>query len=453
MDNDNLFSPLESNSPADDASARDAEKFATSDTVAFSAVNEPRNIVSEPTVTYKAVTDDERGTVTGIKVFMSLVAVMLVIVIALTVGFVFGRDNSNRSAAFGDDTVSTPQLHSVSGQSLTDCAAVYGDIAPSVVNIVVYNSDGSKSATATGLVYTENGYIVTNDHIYSEMPSPKFLVTTFDGDEYSAKFVAGDTRSDLAVLKIEASGLKPVKFRNSDEVVVGEQTVAVGCPAGAVKATATVGIVSSTATRISTELSSYSMKVIQTSTPINPGSSGGALADMSSYVVGITSAKLSLSGYENIGYAIPAKTVVSVVSSLIKYGYVEGRGKLGITYTFVDFISSELNGGVPKGLKISEIATESAFGGKNLQVGDIITHINDTELKSRDIALDIIEATEPGKSLSFTVYHTKGKTTEVIYAALLPDNGSSSYTENIFDSNEKNPLEGIFGNGDSYSDH
>lgn len=453
MDNDNLFSPLESDSPADAVSARDAENFATSDTVAFSSVNEPRNEVSEPTVTYNAVTDDERVSTTGIKVFLSLVAVMLVTVIALTVGFVFGRDNNNDGATFGDNTVSTPQLHSASNQSITDCAAVYSDIAPSVANIVVYNSDGSKSATATGLVYTENGYIVTNDHIYSEIPSPKFLVTMYDGSEYSAKFVAGDTRSDLAVLKIEATGLKPVKFRNSDEVVVGEQTVAIGCPAGATKATATVGIVSSTATRISTELSSYSMKVIQTSTPINPGSSGGALADMSSYIVGITSAKLSLSGYENIGYAIPAKTVVNVVSSLIKYGYVEGRGKLGITYTFVDSVTAELNGGLPKGLKISEIATESAFSGKNLKANDIITHINDTELKSRDIALDIIESTEPGKSLSFTVYHTKSKTSEVIYAALLPDNGSSSYTENVFESNEKNPLEGIFGNGDSYSDH
>ena len=409
--------------------------------------------VSEPTVTYKAVTDDERRSATGIKVFFTLVAVMLALVIALAAGFVFGKGNELKNSVSGDDSVAKPQLHSVESQSLNDCAAVYGAVAPSVVNIAVYNSDGSKSATATGLVYSENGYIVTNDHIYAEIPSPKFLITMFDGTEYFGKFIAGDTRSDLAVLKIEANGLKPVKFRNSDEVVVGEQTVAIGCPAGAVKATATVGIISSTATRISTELSSYSMKVIQTSTPINPGSSGGALTDMSSFVVGITSAKLSISGYENIGYAIPAKMVVNVADSLIKFGHVEGRGKLGISYTFVDSIISDLNGGLPRGLKISEVSVESAFNGKNLKSGDIITHINDVELKNRDVALDIIESTEPGKSLSFSVYHTKSKTTEVIYAALLPDNGSSSYTENIFESNKDNPLDGIFGNGDSYSDH
>jgi len=443
--------PLVSAKPLD-SSAEPSVQSKVVKTEAFSGYREAEPAVSEPTVTYQAVADDDRRGSTGIKVFFALVSVMLVLVIALAAGFVFGKGNNNDDV-LGNSSIVKPDLYSVTDQSLTDCAAVYNNVAPSVVNIAVYNSDGSKSATATGLVYSEDGYIVTNDHIYAEIPSPKFLVTMFNGNEYSAKFVAGDTRSDLAVLKINAVGLTPVKFRNSDEIVVGEQTVAIGCPAGAIKATATVGIISSTATRISTELSSYTMKVIQTSTPINPGSSGGALVDMSSYVVGITSAKLSLSGYENIGYAIPAKNVVNVVDSLIKYGHVEGRGKLGITYTFVDAIVSELNGGLPRGLRISEVATESSFSGKGLRSGDIITHINDTALLSRDIALDIIESTEPGKSLSFTVYHASSKTTEVIYAALLPDNGSSSYTENIFENNKENQLDGIFGNGDSYSDH
>lgn len=421
-----------------------------SETKAYSGYCEYKTEVSEPTVTYEAVNDSDRRNATGIKVFFALVAVMMTIVIALTAGFVFGKGKEDVS--YGNTAVSKPELHSLSTDIMSDCAAVYSNVAPSVVNIVVYNSDGSKSATATGLVYSSDGYIVTNDHIYADIASPKFLVTMYDGKEYFAQFVAGDTRSDLAVLKINATGLKPVSFRNSDEIVVGEQTVAVGCPAGAVKATATVGIISSTATRISTELSTYTMKVIQTSTPINPGSSGGALVDMSSYVVGITSAKLSLTGYENIGYAIPAKTVVNVADSLIRHGYVEGRGKLGITYTFVDTITSELEGGIPRGLRIGEVSRESSFSGKNLQSGDIITHINDTALLNRDIALDIIESTPPGESLSFTVYHIGTKNTEVIYAALLSDNGNSSYTEDIFGENNDSVLD-IFGDGDSYSDH
>lgn len=420
------------------------------ETKAYSGYCEYKADISEPTVAYEAVNDSERRNSTGIKVFFALVAVMMVIVIALTAGFVFGKGKGDVS--YGNTAVSKPELHSVSTDTVSDCVTVYSNVAPSVVNIVVYNSDGSKSATATGLVYSSDGYIVTNDHIYAEIASPKFLVTMYDGKEYFAKFVAGDTRSDLAVLKINATGLKPVSFRNSDEIVVGEQTIAIGCPAGAVKATATVGIISSTATRISTELSTYTMKVIQTSTPINPGSSGGALVDMSSYVVGITSAKLSLTGYENIGYAIPAKTVVNVADSLIRYGYVEGRGKLGITYTFVDTVTSELQGGIPCGLRISEVLRESSFNGKNLRSDDIITHINDTALLNRDIALDIIESTPPGESLSFTVYHTDTKSTEVIYAALLSDNGNSSYTEDIFSENNSGILD-IFGEGDSYSDH
>lgn len=407
------------------------------------------NTALEPTVTFNAnpVAETERNT--GIKVFFALIAVVIALVIALASGFVFGKAD----AIYNRGTVSTPSLNSVGSSNLNDFAAVYSKIAPSVVSITVYNSTGTKSSTATGLIYSADGYIVTNDHIYAEIASPKFLVTMYDGREYYAEFVAGDTRSDLAVLKIKANNLTPINFRNSDEILVGEQVAAIGYPAGTVKATATEGIISSQSTRISTELSSYTMKVIQTSTPINPGSSGGALVDMSSYVIGITSAKLSLSGYENIGYAIPSKTVVSVVDSLIKNGHVEGRGKLGITYTFINSVVSDLKGGLPRGLLISEISKESSFSGKNLNTDDIITHINDIELKTRDIALDIIESATPGTSLSFTVYHQDTKQTEVIYAALLQDYGNSSYTENIFGA-DKNGAFDIFGDGsDSYSDH
>lgn len=409
-------------------------------------------VTSEPTVTFDSPEPHKKHKNTGLKVFFSMIAVTVALVIALVSGFVLGRSAINSKPQYSNLVDAAPS-------ELTDTATVYKNVVESVVSITVYNDKGDGS-NATGLVYSSNGYIVTNDHIYADVVAPRFLVTMYDGTEYSAKFVAGDTRSDLAVLKVEANDLKPVTFRNSDNIIVGEKVAAIGCPSGMLKATATDGIISLEATRISTENSSYTMKTIQTSAPINPGNSGGALVDMSSYVIGVTSAKLSASisysdivVYENMGYAIPSNTVVSVVDSLIKNGYVEGRGKLGISYTFIDTVMSNLNDGLKRGLYIAEISQESDLSKTSLQVGDIITHINDIEITSRDIALDIIEAAVPGDSLSFTVYHAKSGETETVYASLLSDKGSSSYSESVLDSNGSQNNNIYDEDADSYSDH
>ena len=148
--------------------------------------------------------------------------------------------------------------------------------------------------------------------------------------------------------------------------------------------------------------------------------------------------------------------MVRIADSLINNGYVAGRGKIGISYTFIDTVQSE-NKGVPKGLYVSEISTDSDLTDKNIGKGDIITHINDVEITSGDIALDIIENIEPGKAITFTVYHTASKSTETIYASLIPDQGSSSYTEKVDGGTDSGGgLQQLpFGDesSDSYSDH
>lgn len=386
------------------------------------------------TVTFQsAVPQAQHRSNTGLKVFFSMIAVVIALIIALSAGYILG---SKKESGYGyGNNVTTSLANKEDSQYNSDLSVVFNNVNPSVVAISVF-SDSELMGYASGVVYTSDGYIVTNDHIYADVPSAEFIVTLHDGTDYTAKFVAGDTRSDLAVLKVEATGLKAATFGNHDQVVTGEQVISIGYPQGAAsKAILTAGTVSSANIRF-TSTTSYSMKMIQTDAAINPGNSGGALVNMYSQVIGIPSVKLTSTSYDNVGYAIPSSTVVNVADSLIKYGYVEGRGKLGISYSAIDSVQAKISN-VPSGLQIVEITIESELNGKGIKVNDIITHINDVQITDSSVALDIIESTAPGVTMSFTYYNIENDKSETVYASLLPDQGNSSYTEAVTD--EKQP--------------
>lgn len=422
----------ESTAPTFDAQPHNEEK-----TVMF-------NTVSRPV---------DRNSNTGLKVFFSMLAVIVALIIAVSAGYIFGNNNGSTKKHYGY-SVTTSTAGKSDSEYQSNKSNVFDNVNPSVVGITVY-SDSTAAGYASGVIYTTDGYIVTNDHIYSDVASALFLVTLYDGSTYDAEFVAGDTRSDLAVLKIDADGLKKATFGNYDEVTAGEEVISVGYPQGiSAGAILTSGTVSASGVRF-TSTSSYSMKMIQTDAPINPGNSGGALVNMYSQVIGIPSVKMTGYSYDNVGYAIPSSTVVAVADSLIKYGYVEGRGRLGITYYEIDSVTAKLQD-IPSGLQVKEINDDSDLSGKGIQTGDIITHINDVRITSSSVALDIIESTKAGETMSFTVYHmSSSKTSETVYATLLPDPGNSSYTNKVTtevpDSSGSSP----FGskNDDFYSDH
>ncbi len=422
------------------------------------SINEPAtedvntNEPQDPTVTFSTVPEAEKQSANGIKVFFSIIAVAVLLVIAVSAGFIFGKNTAGgtKLPSFNTTSFNTTSLNNKGENApVSDYTKIFDSVKDSVVSITVWTDKKGAVSSASGVIYTENGYIVTNDHIYSAVSSPRFLVTLSNGKEYEAEFVAGDTRSDLAVLKIEATGLKPAVFGNSAEIIIGEQVVAVGFPSGAgTLPILTNGIISSSGIRVTTT-SSYSTKMIQTNTAINPGSSGGALVNMYSQVVGITSAKLAGEEYDSVGYAIPSVTVVKVVDSLIKNGYVADRGRLGITYTEVDYIYSKAED-MPRGIYVQSVSQDSDFVGK-LNKGDIITHVNDIEITDSEILLDIIETTIPGQTLSFTVKRSSGEIESVI-GVLIADKGTSSYTSGLGNMPE---IENPFGNkdDDSYSDH
>ena len=360
----------------------------------------------------------------GLKVFVFALIAVLLLASCTACGYFLGLYNKSAKSADADKELI---LQSKPGDMETSTAAqIYSDISESVVGILIYNDSGL-AGQASGVVYSENGYIITNDHIYDSIPSAKFKIFTFDGSSYDAHYVAGDTRSDIAVLKVNGDEeFKVPKFGDSDEIISGEVVCAIGCPNGYnSRSTVTLGIVSTPKVRHSIT-SSYSANFIQTDTAINPGSSGGALVNMYGQIIGITSSKISATDYEGVGFAIPSQTVKSVVESLIEYGKVKNRAKLGISYRFYDETMAELQNIAASGLKIEEISEESDLYGK-LEVGNIITCVNGTPITRDAVILDILEKCSPDDKLSLTVLTEKGTVT--IQVGLLVDEGSSSYEE------------------------
>lgn len=361
----------------------------------------------------------------GLKIFALIMAAVILLTGASVTGYFLGR--SSVGAGTGKNVTVNLAAKPADTDEMTP-AEVYEKVNSSIVGITVYNSEGNGSQ-ASGVFYSEDGYIVTNDHIYSEVGAPKFKVYTSDGKEYNAKYIAGDQVSDLAVLKIDGSGFTPAVFGNSDEIVFGENVVAVGRPSDATQASSiTKGIISSTGRRVKTT-SNYSAKLIQTDSAINPGSSGGALVNMYGQIIGITSSKLAGVSYDAVGYAIPTKTMKRICEELIKHGKVVSRAKLGITYTAINSVTAEINGYDCVGLYVASVAEDSDLYGK-VSEGDVITHINGTEVTSDDIVLDIIEESSAGDKISVTLLTKKGK--EITLQAVLKANtGESSYSSEI----------------------
>lgn len=297
---------------------------------------------------------------------------------------------------------------------------------PSVVGITIYGSQANYLYQASGVIISEDGYILTNDHIYADCKSPQFLVELYNGEKYDAKYYAGDTRSDLAVLKIEADGLVVAEFGDSDALQIGESVIAVGCPgASSLQSTVTKGIVSGVNRRISVN-SNYSMKLIQTDCAINPGNSGGALINIYGQVVGINSSKIVQSGFEGIGFAIPSSTAKSIGESLINNKAVTGRARLGVSYKVIDPVTARQNN-IVSGIMIVSVDEDSGLYGKGIGEGDYIVTFNNTEVSEDGNFLDEIDNCSPGQTVQITIRKSDGSD-RTLSVKMLEDKGYSSYT-------------------------
>lgn len=407
-------------------------QFASEETIDNNAMDKDVPVWNKVEYTPAGKIEDYKPMGRGLKIFCVVMAAVIALTAATAAGYFMGRGSVAHNYIGGKVEVDLAAKPTNKDQSAP--SQVYQAVNESIVGIRVYNEAGQMS-DASGVIYSKDGYIVTNDHIYSEIGAAKFKVFTFDGTEYDAVYVAGDTVSDLAVLKIEnGKGFKVAEFGDSQQLINGESVVAIGRPNDATdNSSITSGLISLTRRRVKTT-SSYTASLIQTDSAINPGSSGGALVNMYGQVVGITSSKLAGVEYDAIGFAIPTKTMKRVVEQLIAHGQVKDRAKLGITYTEVNSVTAEIENYNAVGLLVVSVGEDSDIYGK-VGEGDFITHVNGIEITNDDIVLDIIEDCKAGDTISLTVLLKNGN--EADFDVKLRANISeSSYSTVIGDREE-----------------
>ena len=251
----------------------------------------------------------------------------------------------------------------------------------------------------SGVIYSEDGYIITNNHVIDGANSIK--VTLYNGKTYDAALVATDAQTDVAVIKINETGLTPVTMGSMDQVSVGSLAVAIGNPLGTLSGTATDGIISALEREIT--IDGKAMSLIQTSASINPGNSGGGLFDQYGDLNGLVVAKSSGSDVEGLGFAIPVDKVESVAKSLIKNGYVEGRPAAGIVIQDLTDSSTAMQYGVSlTGVYITDVTGENAKKA-GLQKGDMIYYVDDVKITDSSVLLKTIQEHKIGDTVTFTV--------------------------------------------------
>ncbi|MGN0475053.1 MAG: trypsin-like peptidase domain-containing protein [Acutalibacteraceae bacterium] len=370
-------------------------------------------------------------------IFIGVAAVAVISLSSIGIYRAFSGAKSAVSTSGSDFSLSmaeTPQTDTTikgTEDQLTP-AQVAAKVRPSIVSVITtdnisYNS--ANSSEGSGIILRSDGYIITNSHVIGDSNKYQVSVITSDGKTYDAKVIGYDTRSDLAVLKVNAKDLPACELGDSSKLVLGDYVIAIGNPGGVQFAgSITDGIVSGIDRIIDTDdmESTSAMRYIQTNAAINPGNSGGALVNMYGQVIGVNTSKISATGYEGMGFAIPSTTVKAVVDDLINYGYVQGRVKLGITCVTIS--SAYESQGIPAGLQIYSIDAESDLNGK-AQVYDIITHCDGKRIKSLSQLQDIIFEKKPGDKVKLTMYRPATaksvSSTYEITITLLEDTGAT----------------------------
>lgn len=378
----------------------------------------------------------------GLRITAGILAGVMVLIGAISGGYLAGIRQGERNPSApsvsspsqsqsGDTTTSGEKSQfdvtvGDKGDIIYSYEQIVESVSQSIVNITVYAADGSKGSYASGIIMdAQKGYVLTNDHIYSEVPNAKFLITLNNKTEYKATFVSGDSRSDIGILKIEnPKNLKAATFSTAP-VKVGERVLAIGQSYGYAD-TVSEGIVSAANRRVSLESGGYSEKYIQTTAAINPGNSGGALVNMAGQVVGVTSAKIASQEVEGLGFAIPSEKALSIVKNLQENGKVKGRAKLGITYTAMNTVAAEVNN-CPVGIYVQTVNDTLDVAKKGIKKGDLITHANGKEITMSTVLLDIIDASKAGDTLKLTVYSTQTKTTKTVNVVLAEAESNHSY--------------------------
>lgn len=373
-----------------------------------------------------------------------LVCCILTSVISVTTMSLLGKYNTgikstpstnsnllnNKNEKENDGVASNPTDNNSSNQenitinvdnTNSPATAVAIKVSPSIVGIQVttitnYGPYGNyeSSGEGSGVIYTDDGYIITNYHVISNMltssgeKNPNSTLTVYldqdTSNEISGEVIGYDQSADLAVIKINKTGLTEVEIGDSSQLKLGDTAIALGNPGGLeFMGSITQGIISGLDRIIQTEDSYENLTLIQTDAAINPGNSGGALCNTKGELIGINSVKLVETGYESMGFAIPSNDVVKICDSIIQ------NGNENIVYLGLEFDSrftAELleSQGYPTGLVVSDIATDSPAKNAGFETDDILVSFNGVEIKSLSDLTNAKKDCSPGDVVYAKVY-------------------------------------------------
>ena len=280
---------------------------------------------------------------------------------------------------------------------------IYRRCIGSVVSIVTVTPSGK--ASGTGIIMSEDGYVITNHHVIESAQAVSVL--TSDNQEYAASVVGSDETSDLAVLKVEAEGLQAAEFGDSSVLQVGDSVAAIGDPLGtALRGTMTDGIIS--AINRDLTVNDRTMSLIQTNAALNNGNSGGPLINCYGQVIGINTKKMSnfyslSTTVEGSGFAIPIDTAKPIIDELIEKGYVSGRPAIGIDGETLP-ATYRIYYRLPQGIYVTRVYRNSDAAAKGVSEGDIITAINGVSVTTMEQLNRVKNQFTAGQTITLTIY-------------------------------------------------
>ena len=352
------------------------------------------------------------------RVLRSVLALVLAAAMGFAGGFagsqIYGSPKIVLQSADRSEAASSALATSTStgGTDLT-LPQVSALVSPSVVVITTeqvvysqwywYGQGQVQSGAGSGVIISDDGYILTCAHVIEDASN---ITVTIGDTDYTATVIGSDTTSDIAVIKIDATGLTPAAVGNSDNLVVGEEVIAVGNPLGELGGTVTNGIISALNRSVSIQSGGavVDMSLIQTNASVSPGNSGGGLFNMAGELVGIVNAKSADSEAEGLGFAIPINDAIAVAQDLLEKGYVSGRPYLGITYVAVTDASTAQQLGVSAyGIYIVEVIEGSPADQAGLEPGDRVISIDNTEIAAQEDLGTIVQSHAAGDTISITV--------------------------------------------------
>lgn len=350
-------------------------------------------------------------------------------------------------------TVSQVSVKKVDGQTLMSAAEVYASTVNSVVSINcsavstnIFGQSVESASSGSGFIITQDGYIVTNHHVISGASS--VTVTLHDGTEYPATVVGSDRDYDVAVLKVEATGLTAVTLGDSGNVNVGDSVLAIGNPLGELTFSMSQGIVSCCDRAINVDGTPFNM--IQVDASINPGNSGGPLMNLYGEVVGIVSAKYSSysnTTVEGLGFAIPINDVQTIITDIMENGQVTDKPALSITAgTMTEQMAAQYQLSAKEGVFVYSVNKGGAGDNAGLQMGDVITKLGDTEITSMEELSAAKKNYKAGDTVTVTFWRgDEEKTTQLTFDVQSQNTGSdSSQSQTQEDSNS-------YSSGDLYN--